>query len=81
MSSQLDRMQKDLEELLYVTAENRILEKWILAGVIVCITLLVRHSPHDVTLFTFRRWMTSLTWGASPMNPPKRRVDVNRVLR
>ena len=50
MSTQLDRMEAHLKELLYVTAENRILEKWILAGVIVCIALLVRHSPHDVAL-------------------------------
>ena len=36
-----------LKELIYVTAENRILNKWILAGVIICITLLVRHQSRD----------------------------------
>ena len=41
MSTQLDRMEAHLKELLYVTAENRILEKWILAGVIVFIALLL----------------------------------------
>ena len=50
MSTQLDRMEEQLQKLLKVAVENRILEKWILAGVIVCIALLVRHSSHDVAL-------------------------------
>jgi hypothetical protein len=34
-------MEEQLQKLLKVTVENRILEKWILAGVIVCIALLL----------------------------------------
>jgi hypothetical protein len=41
MSTQLDRMEEQLQKLLKVAVENRILEKWILAGVIVCIALLL----------------------------------------